>query len=380
MPGLGLYIHYPFCLSKCRYCNFASEPLAGEDTSRADTFLEALCQEISRLPEGTKAETLYFGGGTPSLIPLPALEKIFQELSARQTLAPGAEITLEINPATVQKKHLETYASLGINRLSLGLQSMQENRLRWMGRAHTVAENYRLLELVRQSKITNFGCDIIFGLPGETWEECRGNFESILEFSPPHLSVYGLSLEPETPLFTRCQNREFAPLDEDTYAAFYHEIHHYLREKGYGHYEISNYAQPGFESRHNFGTWRYQEYLGLGCAAHSFRQGRRSWHASDLDSYLAWSRAGQVAPKQYEEIDINLQWQERIILALRTSEGLLKSDLESTQEAAWSRPMRSLLKFINTPWVEETTEAFRLTLSGWLCSNQIFSALLDRDG
>jgi oxygen-independent coproporphyrinogen-3 oxidase len=354
--------------------------LAGEDTSRAEAYLEALCQEVSRLPEASKAETLYFGGGTPSLIPLPALEKIFQKLSARQALAPGAEITLEINPATVHNHHLEAYAALGINRLSLGMQSMQDNRLRWMGRAHTVADNYRLLELVRQSKIINFGCDIIFGLPGETWAECRGNLERILEFSPPHLSIYGLSLEPETPLFTSCQKGEFVPLDEDTYAAFYQEIHHYLRERGYGHYEISNYAKPGFQSRHNLGTWRYQEYLGLGCAAHSFRQGQRSWHASDLDSYFTWSRTGQVAPKQYEEININLQWQERIILALRTSEGLLKSDLEPTQEAAWSRPVRSLLKFINTPWVEETAEAFRLTLSGWLCSNQIFSALLDSDG
>ena len=275
MEKLELYIHYPFCVKKCRYCDFLSGP---SDEKSRHLYIEALCREITFLAPLYRdwvVDTVFMGGGTPSLMSADELAQVMEQLRTFFRLASDCEITMEANPGTLDSGKAKAIARLGINRLSLGLQSAQEKELVCLGRIHTFEDFLESFRLVRGAGIQNLNVDLMSGLPGQTLESWEDTLEKVLNLGPEHISAYSLIIEENTPfyeLYGRAGARPTIPLpDEDTERQMYARTGKMLADRGYGRYEISNYAKKGYECRHNVGYWRRRDYLGLGLALPVFR-------------------------------------------------------------------------------------------------------------
>lgn len=316
----GLYIHIPFCKSKCLYCDFYSLT----DLSLLPAWLEALQQEVL-LYKDTFApfDSLYLGGGTPSLLDGFQLAAMLDSLRRHFSFYPDTEITLEANPDDVTREKLHLWRDLGVNRLSVGVQSFAEPDLIFLGRRHTARQTEQALEWVRIAGFTNLGVDLIYGLPGQSAGDWRKNLERALEFRPEHLSCYQLTLETGTPLGARKAQGRIKPLPEEAERELFLLTSRFLEEHGYIHYEISNFARgEAYYSRNNRKYWRHVPYLGLGPAAHSFQGGKRWWNHRSLDRYCQALSDGVAPVAGRETLSAGQLHLESLYLGLRTKEGV----------------------------------------------------------
>ncbi len=274
---IGLYIHTPYCLKKCAYCDFSSLPLPGQEA--CEEYTRALQIEMALQAhrfDDYRVETLYIGGGTPSLFSASQLNSILKSTSDSFPITRDCEITIEANPATVSFDQLKRLQEAGVNRFSLGVQSLADDELQILGRAHRVRDSLDIIEKLHFLKLSNFNIDLIYGLPGQSIDRWQKNLEMAVKLQPAHISAYLLQLEPGTPLARDIERGLLTEADEETQQAMYDMTRRYLSGMGYEQYEISNFSRPGMECRHNLGYWRGRPYLGLGSAAVSF-VGRERW-------------------------------------------------------------------------------------------------------
>jgi oxygen-independent coproporphyrinogen III oxidase len=322
---LSLYIHVPFCRRKCGYCSFVT--YAGRD-KEIPVYIEALCREICLTQRpGALVNTIYFGGGTPSLLAAADISRILGTVRDCYPLGPDIEITLEVNPGTVDAAYFESVRTAGINRLSLGVQSLSDTELGFLGRSHTVADSLQAIIDARSAGFENLSLDFIYGLPGRSLFDWEMMLNEIVNLDADHLSLYGLTLEADTPLGTAVAKGQLPAPDADQAASEYELSSTVLEDAGYRYYEISNWARPGYESRHNAVYWQRGEYLGLGAAAHSFFDGQRIANTSNLDDYMGPVASGSVPPREIEKIDGPTALAEAIILGLRLTEGVSLDDI-----------------------------------------------------
>jgi oxygen-independent coproporphyrinogen III oxidase len=332
-PIGGLYIHIPFCVRKCAYCDFHSI----SDLSLIPGFLEALHAEITAAEAGPLAfDTIYFGGGTPSVLDPAEVGGILDRLASRFRFAGPVEVTIEANPGTVDFEKLRGFRAAGVNRLNLGVQSFQEENLRVLGRIHSAGQAHATLAAARRAGFENIGLDLMYGLPGQSRESWSADLESALAHGPEHIAAYMLSVEAGTPLAEDQRLGRFRPAPEEDVADLFVATSETLSERGFLHYEVSNFARCAEGgachariSRHNAKYWTYAPYLGFGPAAHSFLPPRRFWNHRDLPRYAADAAAGRRAPAGEETLTVDQQKLEVIMLGLRTSAGV---DLEGFRE------------------------------------------------
>jgi len=316
----GIYLHIPFCRKACNYCNFHfSTGLRGKND-----FLKALLKEIELTPffEGNPGiETIYFGGGTPSLLERFELSSIVDALFSKFNIPPGAEVTLEANPDDVNHEILEDWLSLGVNRLSLGVQSFYDEDLVWMNRAHNREQAIHSIRLIKDAGFSNFSADLIYGMPTLNDEHWKKNVDMMVELGVPHLSCYALTVESRTALSKMILTKQVKDVDPGQQAEQFLMLIQWLRSAGYEHYEISNFAKPGMRSKHNSAYWRGIRYYGFGPSAHSFSGNERKWNVANNALYQQ-SLLQEIIPTETEEISTEQQLNEYVMVSLRTSSGI----------------------------------------------------------
>lgn len=370
--SLGLYLHIPFCLSKCRYCDFCS--FAGATHERMTDYVRALCGRLEAWAKDCAAyevNTVYFGGGTPTLLPIEGMAAIMDTLHAHYALSENCEITCECNPATADLSYLSSLRRMGINRLSIGLQSVHDEELRMLGRAHTYADFLATYRDARDAGFDNISVDLMYGLPDQRLERFCASLDTVAALSPEHLSAYGLKIEEGTPFF-RMRDSLRLP-DEDEEYAMYVALSERLSAHGYHKYEISNFAKDGRESRHNLRYWRGEEYLGFGPAAHSDFGGVRFGNARDLDGFLSGRdivcESNTLTPHEREE--------EYVMLRLRLAEGIDLADFMSRTGQAFIERYPAVPALLRHGLMAEEGGRIFLTDRGFFVSNAILSELLD---
>jgi oxygen-independent coproporphyrinogen-3 oxidase len=322
----GLYFHIPFCRRKCPYCDFYSVPAEDERLVQYPRLLAKHLELTRRKGEGEGPfRTVFFGGGTPSLLTPAAIAPLLDAVRRLFGLDPGAEISLEANPGTVTAASLDGYRRAGINRISLGIQSLQRENLALLERIHSPEEAKAAVRLARSAGFDNLSCDLMFALPGQGVNALLEEVDRVLDLQPDHLSCYGLTAEKETPFYHLHRAGGLPLPDEDTSADMYLALHRRLTSAGYLHYEVSNYAQPGFQCRHNLGYWEREEYLGIGAGAHSFLDrgwGKRREVPGDLGRFAAALGEGRDPARTLEVFDRRGAMAETLYLGLRTERGV----------------------------------------------------------
>ena len=374
---LGIYIHIPFCRSKCDYCDFYS--LAGRE-DQMDRYQKALLahlKETAPLAQGYPVDSIYFGGGTPSYYGAKRIKELLAHLSKLFQVEKDAEITVECNPDSVDLKSLRILRKAGVNRLSMGMQSAQEEELRAIHRIHTPQQTNQAVEAARKAKFTNLSLDLIYGLPGQTMESWKATVEHALSLIPQHLSCYGLKVEEGTPLARRVAEGEVLP-DDDQQADLYLWTVGRLERAGLPQYEISNFAKPGYKSRHNLRYWLTRPYIGFGPGAHSDFGGRRYSFVRDLDAYIRGVLEGGDIIDSSELIPQRERCGEYLMLRLRTVQGVDGREYRHTYFMDFAPLEARLREFAAQGWAEEADGRWRLTPKGFLVSNQLIGDLLDR--
>ncbi|MEG4206465.1 radical SAM family heme chaperone HemW [Microcoleus sp. Pol7_A1] len=376
------YLHVPFCRRRCYYCDFpvfvVGDRKNGENSGTIVQYVAVLCQEIQETPNlGASLETVFFGGGTPSLLSVSQLSNILETLDGKFGIAAGAEISIEIDPGTFTLEQLRGYAAAGVNRVSLGVQAFQDELLQACGRSHSVADIFEAVEIVRSAGIVNFSLDLISGLPHQTLEQWEASLKSAVEISPTHLSSYDLIVEQGT-AFGRYFEAGAQPLPADeTAAQMYRLAREILTGAGYEHYEISNYARSGYQCRHNRVYWENRPYYGLGMGAASYVEGRRLTRPRKTQEYYQWVRSmsrlnspatpklgGETQPEMDRQIEQNFQQVsendvllETLMLGLRLAEGVSLSALtEKFTQQTVDKIWHGLQPYWRQGWVEIMTE------------------------
>lgn len=368
---LGLYIHVPFCLSKCPYCDFYS--LARPDDGLMDAYTAAVCRSLDEWARrlNASADTLYFGGGTPSLLGGERLAAIIERAAAGFGLC-GAEITLEANPADDLAETFRCFAAAGGNRVSMGMQSADSGELRGLGRRHTPDETARAVEAAHAAGIGNLSLDLMLALPGQTGERVTRSAESCRELGARHVSAYLLKIEEGTPFYRRRDT--LALPDEDRAAELYLHACGALERLGYRQYEISNFSEPGFESRHNRKYWLSAPYLGIGPSAHSCLGGRRFYYPRDLEGFL---KGGEPLDEDSDDRVIpDGSPEEYLMLRLRLAEGVREEEYGARFGAAIPDRWRQRALALPRELILCDDEGIRLTRKGFLLSNAILGRLL----
>lgn len=315
----GIYIHIPFCKQRCLYCAFYSSTLH----SKQQEYCDALCREIIMRRNYIIGiiDTVYFGGGTPSTLTREQLQKILGTIKEHYRLSPSAEITIEANPDDLTPEYLATLRSLSFNRLSMGIQSFDDAQLKAIGRRHTAERARQAVKDARTAGFENISIDLMFALPSSTSAQWQESIKQAIELRPTHISAYNLTYEEETPLYRALQNGSIKAVDEDENLSQFGTLIDTLTAAGYRHYEISNFALPGYESRHNSSYWHDIPYLGCGAAAHSYNGESRSWNISDIKTYIEGINNG--APfSEVEQLTTAEQYNDAILTRLRTADGV----------------------------------------------------------
>ena len=366
--SLGLYLHIPFCVKKCDYCDFYSVT----DAALMDAYTDALVREIRLYGEkaaGYVTDTVYLGGGTPSYLGGARLERILHAVRESFALAEDTEITVECNPESTDRRLLEALLSSGANRLSFGVQAAHDDELRRIGRIHDFEKAKNAVLLARSCGFHNISLDLMYGLPGQTQEMFLDSLSQCLALEPTHLSCYGLKLEPATKM-----GRENPTLpDDDAQADTYLAMCGELRRHGFEHYEISNFALPGFRSRHNSRYWDLSEYIGLGPGAHSLFGGRRFEFPRDITAFID----GTSAVRNEEEVPDFERQNEYLMLRLRTSDGVDLRDLEERYHID-PAPYEAVFRALAKPGLtEQNGTRWHLTEAGFLVSNSIINMITD---
>ena len=323
----GLYIHIPFCLSKCPYCDFYSST----SLSALPYFLDTLFKEMAMVRNNFNSfDTVYIGGGTPSLLTPQQLENILVKIRQNFNLTGNTEITIEANPADLNQSSLESMRETGINRVNIGVQSFDQEVLGFLGRRHSLQQAILAIEASKKAGFHNIGLDLIYGTPGQTIESWSNTLEQAVAFAPEHLSCYQLTLEATTPLGKKLQAGEFSIPGEELQYEFFMRTSQFLQEAGYIHYEVSNFKKgTHLASRHNQKYWDHSPYLGLGPAAHSFQSNRRRWNHRSVDQYIATVNAGDLPVEETEILTMEQLRLEALYLGLRTKRGINFEDFKN---------------------------------------------------
>ncbi|MGI8586976.1 MAG: radical SAM family heme chaperone HemW [Chloroflexia bacterium] len=391
----SIYLHIPFCEAKCVYCDFNS--YAGLE-SLFEGFVDALCADITRGPEREalarlapdpagaaegaevgRIETVFLGGGTPSVLPPAAIGRILDTVAGHYDLAADAEISMEANPGTISEAGFRGYLAAGVNRLSMGVQSFNDAQLRAIGRIHTAAEAVEAYELARKAGFENINLDFIFGLPDQDLADWRDTLARAADLGTDHLSCYSLIVEEHTPLWLRVEQGQVVVPGEDEVADMYEVCRATLDEAGYEQYEISNWCRPGRECRHNLVYWRDMPYLGFGPGAHGYLGGRRYWTTLSPKKYIAAIRDGGSAVAGAEWIDRELEMGEYMMLGLRTLAGVAPSAFARRFGEPFDAVYGTVADQLRV-WglldVEPAQDVVRLTGRGLLLGNEVFARFL----
>ena len=379
----GLYIHIPFCASRCIYCGFYSTTAVASQ----DRYTDALCREMQMqkdyLLEALDAtphmelSTIYLGGGTPSQLSGENLEKLFDTIynkvyQDQLPVSATAEVTIECNPDDITPQFASILSSLPVNRVSMGVQTFNDERLKFLRRRHSAREVDQAIDRLRQAGIDNISIDLMFGFPQETMADWRIDLQQALSLEVEHISAYSLMYEEGTALYRLQQEKKVRETDEETSLAMYNLLIDELTAHGFEHYEISNFARPGFRSRHNSSYWQAVSYLGLGASAHSYNGYSRQWNVADIRQYIEAIERG-VLPTEIETLDADTRYNDRIATALRTREGIDLSVLE--------KPYQTYLKELATPHIRRGHLVLKdgclaLSRSGIFISDSIMADLM----
>ena len=399
----SLYLHIPFCEHKCIYCDFYSvAPNGNKEKSSArlrraqssrsversdepfdslvDRFLVALRTEIElRHADGrydAEYSTIFFGGGTPSLLPPSNVGEILDLLHAKFRVRSDAEITLETNPGTVTLKTLRELRKVGVNRISMGIQSFHDDDLKFLSRIHTAEQAKSCVRDAFRAGFENVSFDLIFSLPSQSLERWESNLQQAVALEPSHISCYSLIVEPDTPLYKMVESKQISPLPENVDAKMYETTIAFLRTHGYEQYEVSNFARPGFKSRHNLSYWNHDQYLGFGPSAHSFWDGRRFWNIANIVNYTEFLNRGQLPEAGGEELTEEQLLEEEIFLGLR-SEGIdLKKFRRLYRKDLLESASTRVRDFLQDDLLVLDRERLRLTSKGYLLCDEIASTLV----
>ena len=326
MESFSLYIHIPFCERKCYYCDFTSFPMKGQDIERYISYLKKELSIYKERFSNYKLHTIFIGGGTPSAIHERYIIDILDYIYKNYDVSDLKEITIELNPGTVTKTKCEAYKSIGINRVSVGAQSLNDKKLQMLGRIHNCNDIRNTLYLLRRAGFDNINVDLIFGLPDETLEDVDRTLKQIIEYEIEHISYYSLIIEEET-LFNEWHKKGLISLpNEDLERQMYHYIVDFLIRNSYNHYEISNFSKSGFECKHNLSYWKIKPYLGVGLNSHSNSFGKRFWNTSDLNAYYAFLSQDKLPIEGEETIDKSMEMAEYSIMGLRLIKGISKEE------------------------------------------------------
>lgn len=370
---LELYVHIPFCIKKCQYCDFLSGP---SDREAREKYVKALIREICAAAEGEKREvcSVFIGGGTPSVLEEEWIAEIMDCIKTHFVIAADAEITMEANPGTVTEQKLRVCRKSGINRLSLGLQSTEQNDLETLGRIHTWEDFRDSYQWARNAGFSNINVDLMFAIPGQDCEKWNRSLRKTAELKPEHISAYSLIIEEGTPFGDHLP--ENLP-DEDTEYRMYEDTAAILREYGYQQYEISNYALPGYECRHNVGYWNRREYLGLGLGAASLYQGLRFFNTKDMKEYLSGSGEPQKIRREVMRLSENDAMEEVMFLGLRMTKGISEKEfLEQFGQKIDSVYGEILEKYRSEGFLQKNGEFWSFTRKGIHVSNYILADFL----
>ncbi len=374
--NLRIYIHIPFCVKKCNYCSFVSYTEYKEDDY--DNYIDYIEKEIRLYKEKKELSpyTIYIGGGTPSLLPSSQLYKLRDIIDNYMDVSSLREFTIEANPESVTPQKAKTWKDIGINRISLGVQSFNDKILHFLGRAHTVSHTKKAISILKRY-FANISFDLIYGIPGQDLRIWESTLMECLSYEPYHISIYALSLEKDTPFFESFKDGKFSLVEEDTYINMYKLGIELLSQHGYKRYEISNFAKPGKESLHNIGYWTYEDYIGLGISASSFLEKRRYTNHFSLKKYREDLDKGTLPIMEYDNLSRETMMSEYAILRLRTDDGLKDSDFYSLFGISADRIFGEEFEFfIDLGLIEETIEGWKLTQEGILVSDRIFMEIL----
>ncbi len=371
----GIYLHIPFCKQACHYCNFHFSTSLAYKSRMIDCLIAELVQKAEDWKDHT-FHSIYLGGGTPSLLDAQEISSLFDTIFQHYDIANSPEITIEANPDDIDEEILERWYESGINRLSLGVQSLDAQVLQWMNRAHKVEDVKRSLDLFESSNITNISVDLIFGVPGTDLDYWKKELEQITSWNVDHISAYNLTVEEGTALQKFIDKRISKPLDEELARNQFIYAHNFLQGKGFAHYEISNYAKPGFESKHNRSYWTGRSYLGIGPSAHSLVDGCRSWNIAHNAKYMEGIENG-LAPGDFELLTDIDRFNEWIMLGLRTSSGLHLDVLTEFAEQGITLDQNQLNPWIESGHILKENGVLKLSLMGMLLADDIAASLFN---
>ena len=379
MP-FSLYVHIPYCLSKCPYCDFNAYAAPSWPEAR---YIDALCKEFAcymQAPpwQGETLETIYFGGGTPSLFQPASLEHFLTYVADHCPLSPDLEVSLEADPATVSLDTLSGYRVLGVSRLSLGIQSFEPSVLRTLGRIHTREEALRTIELARAAKFFNLNIDLIFGVPNQTLDLLTRDLNQAFGCEPEHISMYGLTYEENTPFYAMRQKGTLQPVDEETEVAMYSQVRAACAAHGYERYEISNFARPGYASQHNLHYWQGGAYLGLGAGAHSFLctlgWGTRWSNIRNPKAYMELALSTGRADQYVEHLTQEQARGEFLFLNLRQIDGMSLSGFERRFGQPFFEQFPHAADMVSKGLMTQSTGKVRLTPKGLLVADSVFAS------
>lgn len=376
---LGLYIHIPFCVSKCNYCDFNSFKM---DKIAKDKYLKDLKKEMElyskNLKEDNYITSVFLGGGTPSILNSNELKYIFENINLYFNVRKNAEITVECNPGTLTKEKLKTMKVIGINRLSIGLQAVQDYHLKSIGRIHTYDEFEKNYKDALEVGFNNINIDLMYALPNQTFEEWKESLEKIVSLNPSHISAYSLILEEGTKLYEMYENNEFNVIDEDTDINMYNYTINYLKSNGYNQYEISNYAKDKCECKHNILYWKCNHYIGLGPGASGYINDFRYNNVESLKEYHEKLSLNENPIESKENLTIDDKIQEKIFMGLRMNEGIKFKYFKEEFNINFKEKYRKKInKLKERKLISEDITGIRLTQKGREISNSIFIEFID---
>lgn len=369
-----IYVHVPFCVRKCIYCDFTSFPF-NEQTAKAYT--DALCRElILRRGHAGELKTVYIGGGTPSLMPGEFFNHLFSCLRDNFRFSLHPEITVEANPGTLGDMKLELLLLRGVNRISFGIQSFQDGELLTLGRIHTSFEAVAAVEIAKKIGFENISVDLMYGIPGQTIYTWRETLKKVTQLGPSHISAYELTPEKGTPLFVMLEEKRIELPDEERVLEMYDYAIDFLASNGYEQYEISNFATPGYRCLHNINYWDRGEYIAAGAGAHSFVEGVRRKNTCNIQSYIEQLKEGRLHEEESAEIPAAEEMRERIFLGLRKTDGIALAGLEKMG----INVIEAATGLIEEGYLTTTGENLRLTRKGMVLSNSVIVTLFEKLG
>ncbi len=382
--NIGIYVHIPFCKRKCRYCDFKSY----EDKEELiENYIKYLKYELAQVGDGNSMDskegydklaivnTIYIGGGTPSFIDSKYIVEIINTIKEHYTLNTCVEITIEVNPGTVTREKLQDYIKCGINRLSIGLQSTKESLLKQLGRIHSLEEFEQTYQMAREVGFKNINIDLMIGLPNQTLEDVIDSINKVLKYNAEHVSVYSLIVEENTPLYDDIQSKKLILPEEDVERSMYYKVKEMLEENGYIHYEISNFAKPNFESKHNLACWNQEEYIGIGVSAHSYTNNVRYSNIDSIEEYIKNFETNNEIDNFifHEKQNKESQMQEYMLLGLRKLKGV---QIQNFKNKFGENPIylyhKELEKLAKQDLIEVDGDNIRLTKKGLDFANLVW--------